>query len=169
MLTGPRLEQRDDGEVIGEATTRIDVGDVIDKKIAAIAAYRSQFAFDPSVVPRSLLQDLFGVPLLNTYLGMMLPFFVYPFGVFLMRQAMLSVPGELLDAARIDGASTFGIYWRIAMPLLNANLAALAIFVFMFKYNDLLWPLIVAQSPDMFPMAVGLLVFVGEFFRRGSA
>jgi multiple sugar transport system permease protein len=110
------------------------------------------------------LQDLFGVPLLNTYFGMMLPFFVYPFGVFLMRQAMLSVPGELLDAARIDGASTFGIYWRIALPLLNANLAALAIFVFMFKYNDLLWPLIVAQSPDMFPMAVGLLVFVGEFF-----
>jgi multiple sugar transport system permease protein len=110
------------------------------------------------------VQDLTGLTLLDTYAGMMLPFVVYPFGVFLMRQAMLNVPGELLDAARIDGAGSFEIYWRITLPLVSSNLAALAIFVFMFKYNDLLWPLIVAQSPAMFPMAVGLLVFVGEFF-----
>jgi len=115
------------------------------------------------------LQDLLGITLINTYAGMMLPFIIYPFGVFLMRQAMLSVPGELLDAARIDGASTFEIYWRITLPLVRANIAALAIFVFMFKYNDLLWPLIVAQSPEMFPMAVGLLVFVGEFFTEYGA
>lgn len=61
VLTGPHLEQEMDGEVIGDATTRIDVADVIDKKIAAIAAYRSQFAFEPNVVPPSLLLDLFGV------------------------------------------------------------------------------------------------------------
>ncbi len=110
------------------------------------------------------IQRTFGIPLLNTYQGMILPGMVSAFGIFLMRQAMLSVPGELLDAARIDGASTWRIYWNVALPLVTASLAALATFVFLGAYNDLLWPLIVAQEQEMFPISVGLITFVGEFY-----
>lgn len=110
------------------------------------------------------VQRALGVPMVNTYWGMILPEMISPFGVFLLRQAILSIPGELLDAARIDGASTFRIYRSIVLPLINANIAALAVFTFMFRYNELLWPLVVAQKQQMFPIAVGLLVYVGEFW-----
>jgi multiple sugar transport system permease protein len=73
------------------------------------------------------IQDWTGVPMVNTYWGMILPWVIFPFGVFLMRQAMFSVPNDLLDAARIDGASEFGIFWRIVLPLTSHNVAALAI------------------------------------------
>jgi multiple sugar transport system permease protein len=105
-----------------------------------------------------------GVSMINTYWGMILPWVVFPFGVFLMRQAMYSIPNDLLDAARIDGASEFGIYLRIVAPLVRHNLAALAIIVFIFKYDDLLWPLVVAQRTNMYPVTVGLVEYVGQFF-----
>jgi multiple sugar transport system permease protein len=110
------------------------------------------------------IQDVIGIPMINTYWGMILPFVVFPFGVFMMRQAMYSVPNDLLDAARIDGASEFGIYWRIVLPLVSHNLAALAIILFIFKYDDLLWPLVVAQRTEMYPVTVGLVEYVGQFF-----
>ncbi|RIK40430.1 MAG: hypothetical protein DCC57_19535 [Chloroflexi bacterium] len=102
--------------------------------------------------------------MVNTYWGMILPWLVFPFGVFLMRQAMFSIPDDLLDAARIDGAREWGIYWRIVLPLVRHNLAALAIIVFIFKYDDLLWPLVVAQRTEMYPVTVGLVEYVGQFF-----
>ncbi len=110
------------------------------------------------------LQRWTGIPLVNTYWGMILPWVIFPFGVFLMRQAMFSVPNDLLDAARIDGASELGIYWRIVFPLISHNVAALAIIVFIFKYDDLLWPLVVAQRTEMYPVTVGLVEYVGQFF-----
>lgn len=110
------------------------------------------------------IQDIFGIPMVNTYWGMILPFVVFPFGVFMMRQAMVSVPNDLLDAARIDGASEFGIYWQVVMPLVSHNLAALAIILFIFKYDDLLWPLVVAQRTEMYPVTIGLVEYVGQFF-----
>lgn len=110
------------------------------------------------------IEDWTYIPLINTYQGMILPFTVFPFGVFLMRQAMFSVPSDLLDAARIDGASEFGIYSRIVFPLIRSNVAALAIIVFIFKYDDLIWPLVVAQRSEMYPVTVGLAEFVGAFF-----
>ena len=110
------------------------------------------------------IQDLTSIPMVNTYWGMILPFIVFPFGVFMMRQAMYSVPNDLLDAARMDGASEFGIYWRIVMPLVSHNLAALAIILFIFKYDDLLWPLVVAQRTEMYPVTIGLVEYVGQFF-----
>ncbi len=109
-------------------------------------------------------QNLLGIPMINTYWGMILPWVIFPFGVFLMRQAMYSVPDDLLDAARIDGASEFGMYWRIVLPLARHNLAALAIIMFIFKYDDLLWPLVVAQREEMYPVTIGLVEYVGEFF-----
>ncbi len=111
-----------------------------------------------------LFQDLFRVPVVNTYWGMILPWMISPFGVFLMRQAMYSVPNDLIDAARIDGASDWGIFWRIVVPLVKQNMAALALLVFIFRYDDLLWPLVVAQRTDMYPITIGLVEFIGEFF-----
>lgn len=109
-------------------------------------------------------QDLFRVPVVNTYWGMILPWMISPFGVFLMRQAMYSVPNDLLDAARIDGAGDWGIFWKIVVPLVKQNMAALALLVFIFRYDDLLWPLVVAQRTDMYPITIGLVEFIGEFF-----
>jgi multiple sugar transport system permease protein len=110
------------------------------------------------------IQDLLGVPMVNTYWGMMLPWLISPFGVFLMRQAMYSVPNELLDAARIDGASDLRSFWSVVVPLVKQNMAALALLIFIFRYDDLLWPLVVAQSPAMYPVTIGLVEFIGEFF-----
>jgi multiple sugar transport system permease protein len=110
------------------------------------------------------IQDWTGIPMVNTYWGMILPWVVFPFGVFLMRQAMFSIPSDLLDAARIDGANEVDIYSRIVLPLVRHNLAALAIIVFIFKYDDLLWPLVVAQRTEMYPVTVGLVEYVGQFF-----
>jgi multiple sugar transport system permease protein len=110
------------------------------------------------------VQQWTGVPTINTYWGMILPWVVFPFGVFLMRQAMYSIPNDLLDAARMDGATEFGIYRRIVVPLVRHNLAALAIIVFIFKYDDLLWPLVVAQRTEMYPVTIGLVEYVGQFF-----
>jgi multiple sugar transport system permease protein len=109
-------------------------------------------------------QDWFGIPVVNTYWGMIMPWMISPFGVFLMRQAMYSVPNELLDAARIDGASDWTAFWRVVVPLVKQNMAALALLVFIFRYDDLLWPLVVAQSPTMYPVTIGLVEFIGEFF-----
>jgi multiple sugar transport system permease protein len=110
------------------------------------------------------LQDLLRIPLVNTYWGMILPWMISPFGVFLMRQAMYAVPSELLDAARIDGASDLTTFWRVVVPLVKQNMAALALLVFIFRYDDLLWPLVVAQSANMYPVTIGLVEFIGEYF-----
>ncbi len=106
----------------------------------------------------------FHIPMLNTYWGMIMPWVVYPFGIFLMRQAMFSVPDDLIDAAKIDGASTLGIFWMIVVPLVRGHIMALAIFSFIFRYNDLLWPLVVATTDRMYPLTVGLMEFAGEYF-----
>jgi multiple sugar transport system permease protein len=110
------------------------------------------------------IQDLLGVPIINTYVGMVLPWVVNPFGIFLMRQAMFGVPDELLDAARIDGASDFTTFTRVVFPLVQQSAAALMILTFIFRYDDLLWPLVVAQQPSMYPVTVGLAEFVGDYF-----
>ena len=110
------------------------------------------------------IQQFTGILMINIYWGMILPWVVFPFGVFLMRQAMFSIPSDLLDAARMDGATEFNIYWRIVVPLVRTSIAALAIIVFIFKYDDLLWPLVVAQRSEMYPITVGLVEYVGQFF-----
>jgi multiple sugar transport system permease protein len=110
------------------------------------------------------IQRATAVPMLNTYWGMVFPWLVYPFGTFLMRQAMLSVPGELLDSAKIDGASTMRTFWQIVLPLVRPNVAALCIFVFIWRYDEILWPLVVATESKMYPISVGLAEFIGEYF-----
>jgi multiple sugar transport system permease protein len=93
---------------------------------------------------------------LNTYAGLIIPASISGFGVFLMRQFILSIPDELLDAARIDGASEPGIFWHVILPLCKPPLTALGIFTFLDSWNNLLWPLIVVNKVEMRPIALGL-------------
>jgi multiple sugar transport system permease protein len=92
----------------------------------------------------------------DTYQGLVVPNIVTAFGIFLMRQYMVSLPDELLDAARIDGASEFSIYWRIVLPLVGPALGALAILAFVYHWNAFLWPLIVVRSGDLATIPLGL-------------
>jgi multiple sugar transport system permease protein len=95
----------------------------------------------------------------DTFWGIMFPGVMSAFGVFLMRQFMQSVPDELLDAGRIDGLGEFGLFWRVAMPLVRPALAALCILTFLGNWNAFLWPLIVIQDPLMRTLPVGLSQF----------
>lgn len=99
----------------------------------------------------------------NNLLGVIVPAAATPTGVFLLRQYMLTIPDELLDSARIDGASEWRIYWQIVLPLAGPALAVLAIFSVMWRWNDFLWPLIVLSRTDLFTLQVGLNSFQGEF------
>lgn len=104
-----------------------------------------------------------GTGLLNTYPGLVLPHLVPAFGVFLTRQFFLGLPDDLIDAARIDGASEFRIYWSIALPTAKPALATLAIFSFTTIWDDFLWPLVVTTSNDMRTVQLGLQVFQSQF------
>ncbi|MFN8418150.1 MAG: carbohydrate ABC transporter permease [Anaerolineae bacterium] len=98
----------------------------------------------------------------NNLWGVIIPGAATPTGVFLLRQYMLTIPDELLDSARIDGASEWRIYWQIVLPLARPALAVLAIFSVMWRWNDFLWPLIVLSRNELFTLQVGLNAFQGE-------
>ncbi len=98
----------------------------------------------------------------NTLWGVIIPGAATPTGVFLLRQYMLTIPDELLESARIDGASEWRIYWQIVLPLARPALAVLAIFSVMWRWNDFLWPLIVLNRSELFTLQVGLNAFQGE-------
>jgi alpha-1,4-digalacturonate transport system permease protein len=98
----------------------------------------------------------------NNFLGIIVPAAATPTGVFLLRQYMLTIPDELLDSARIDGASEWRIYLQIILPLARPALAVLTIFSVMWRWNDFLWPLIVLSRTEYFTLQVGLNTFQGE-------
>lgn len=98
----------------------------------------------------------------NSLWGVIIPGAATPTGVFLLRQYMLTIPNELIDAARIDGASEWRIYWQVMLPLAAPALAVLAIFSVMWRWNDFLWPLIVLTRSESFTLQVGLNAFQGE-------
>ena len=100
--------------------------------------------FQVLMIPAYLI--LVRIGLVDNLLGLIIPSMTSAFGIFLMRQFIESIPTELIDAARIDGCSEFGIYFRIILPQLGAALATLAIFQFMATWNDYLWPLIVITT-----------------------
>ena len=115
------------------------------------------------LVPQYVLTQRLGW--LSTYQGLIVPeaAMTFAFGVFLLRQFFLTMPGELEDAALIDGASTWAIFWRILLPLSQPVLGALAIFSFRSAWNDFLWPLIAVNKPDMFPLPVALALLRGAY------
>jgi len=102
------------------------------------------------------------VRLVNSYWGVILPSIATIFGIFLIRQFMLSIPDELLDAARIDGANEWRIYWNIVLPLARPVLVTLAIFTFMSAWNDFMWPLIVLTDDAKYTLPVAVANLVGE-------
>ncbi len=97
---------------------------------------------------------------LDSYWGMIVPGAVSTYGIFLLRQYMKSIPDELLDAARIDGANEFRIYAQIILPLSGPALAAMGIFTFTYNWNDFFWPLIIISSPELRTLQLGLALFV---------
>ncbi|MDX3247106.1 carbohydrate ABC transporter permease [Streptomyces sp. ME18-1-4] len=100
--------------------------------------------------------------LIDTYAGLVLPFAAGAFGVFLMRQFMQSVPDELLEAARIDGAGEWYIFFRIVLPLVRPALATLAIFTFLGSWNNFVWPLIATNDPGKYTLPVALATFAND-------
>ena len=102
--------------------------------------------FQVVMIPNYLLVVRLG--LIDSIWALIVPSMVDAFGIFLMKQFIESLPAELMDAARIDGASEFGIYWRIVLPQMGPPLASLGIFTFMSTWNDYLWPLIVLTTPE---------------------
>ena len=98
----------------------------------------------------------------NNLLGVIVPGAATPTGVILLRQYMITIPDELIDAARIDGASEWRIYSQVIIPLSRPALAVLAIFSIMWRWNDFLWPLVVLSRSEMFTLQVGLNSFQGE-------
>ncbi len=100
--------------------------------------------------------------LINTFPGLIIPRATNAFGIFFLRQFFIGIPRDLSEAARIDGAHEFRIYWSVVMPLARPALLTLGLFHFMFNWNDLLWPLIISTSTDMATLPAGLALFSGE-------
>ena len=107
--------------------------------------------------------------LLNTYWALILPSLYSSFGIFMMRQYMHAIPNELLDAARIDGASEPYIFLKMVMPLTTPVLAALAIFHFMWHWDSLVWPLVVINTKDMYTLPLGLATFTNQYWTDYAA
>jgi multiple sugar transport system permease protein len=105
-----------------------------------------------------------GSGLIDTLTGLTLPNLISAFGIFLMRQFAIGLPSELADAARIDGSSEAGIFWRIMLPLMKPALTTLAIFAFQGAWNDFTWPLVVTMSEDTRTLQLGLQTFQNMHF-----
>lgn len=116
--------------------------------------------------------DLFGQGgsgLLNTYTALILPFSVTWYGIFLMRQSFMSVPDEIIDAARMDGAGEFRIFATIVLPLIKPGLATLGIFVFIYHWNEVIWTMTVTRSaPELQTMPVGIYLLRGAFIDQST-
>lgn len=112
------------------------------------------------LIPLALLVRELGW--INTYWALIIPAIPHAFGIFWLRQFFLGLPSELEEAARIDGASRIGVFFRIALPLARPVLAALSVFFFLANWDAFLWPLIAANQPDMRMVQVGIQSFTGE-------
>jgi len=104
-----------------------------------------------------------GIGLADNLWGVILSTAATPTGVFLLRQYMLTIPDDLIEAGRVDAASEFRIFWRIVLPLSAPALAVLAIFSVIWRWNDFLWPLIVLSSPENYTLQIGLNSFQGQY------
>jgi sn-glycerol 3-phosphate transport system permease protein len=114
-----------------------------------------------TVLPNFLTLAIVGW--VNTYQGLLLPGFVSAFGTFLMRQHFLSLPHEVLDAARVDGANHLQMLWSVVLPMSRPVLATLILLTAVQRWNDYLWPLIITNSTEMRPLSVGIsLLFAKE-------
>lgn len=126
--------------------------------IVATLVLPTEIAFIVNVIT---LRDL---GLLGSYAGVVLPIIATAFGIFLMRQAYLAIPGTLMEAARIDGASELQILWRVMIPLSVPSLTALGIFTLVGTWNAFFWPSVaLLTNDDLLPMSVAILKLKGQF------
>ncbi|WP_010269002.1 carbohydrate ABC transporter permease [Paenibacillus senegalensis] len=121
------------------------------------------------VIPLFIMISDFGWT--NSYLGLIMPFIAYPMGVFLVKQFMGSIPNELIEAARIDGAGEIRVFLRVIVPLSKPSIAALGIFAFVYSWNEYLWQLVVVDRPDMLtlPVAISKLAYGMSSINLGLA
>jgi len=103
-----------------------------------------------------LYELIYKLHLVNTYIGLLIPWSVSVFGIFLFKQSISQVPDELLQAARIDGCSEFGIYWNIVVPIVRPMIGAFTLIAFMASWNSFLWPQILLQSQELFTLPIAL-------------
>ncbi len=120
--------------------------------------------FQVIMIPLFIMMARLGM--VDSYWGLILPAIVTPFGIFLMRQFMLSVPKSLLEAARIDGAPEPYIYAIVMIPLCKPAIAALTIFTFLAAWDDFLWPLIIINSKELWTMAIGMSRFTEQYIAQ---
>lgn len=113
-----------------------------------------------TLVPLYILISKFNM--INTFYGLIFPGLAAPFGVFLMRQFMISIPNDIIDAAKIDGANEFQTYTKVILPMSKPALAVLGIFTFVKEWNKFLWPLIVTNTNDMKTLQAGLALLQEE-------
>lgn len=113
--------------------------------------------FQITLIPLYLL--VFQLGWVNTYWGLIAPGLSSAYGIFLLRQAFVTLPEEISDAARIDGATEFGIFWRIFLPLNGPALATLGVFAFLGTWTDLLWPLLIVRDERLRTLELGLAYF----------
>ncbi len=148
--------------------------------ISALAAYplaRMEFTFKNIIfygilgtmmVPFQILMIsiyIFSVRtgMTDSFQGLILPVAVNAFGIFLLRQAFLTIPVDIEEAAVIDGCNSFQIWWRILLPLIKPSIATLSIFTFMMSWSRFMWPLIVISNPDYYTLPVGISYLSGLF------
>ena len=112
------------------------------------------------MLPLFLLLRAMG--LVNTMAGVVVPFMAGIFGIFMIRQYALSIPDDLLDAARVDGAGEYRIFWNIVIPVIQPILVTLAVFTFLSAWNDFMWPLIVLSDDAKYTLPVALASLSGE-------
>jgi multiple sugar transport system permease protein len=117
--------------------------------------------FHVIIIPLYIMMHRAG--LVDTLLALIIPGLVSAYGIFLMRQFSQGIPDELLDAARIDGASEFRIYWQVVLPLVKPALATLGIFTFMWNWDSFLWPVIVSASDISRTLPLGLSTFWQQY------
>ena len=119
-----------------------------------------------TIIPNFLLLSNFGW--IDTFAALIIPHFFSVYGTFFLRQFFLTIPGELEEAAIIDGCSRLGIYARIFVPLSGAAFAAFAIFTVNWSWNDLMWPLIMTTRESIRVLAVGVATLSGQYFSRND-
>jgi alpha-1,4-digalacturonate transport system permease protein len=119
------------------------------------------------MVPEFLLITKLGW--VNTYWGVIAPRAAEAFGIFMVRQFMLAIPDELIEAGRLDGAGEFAIFWKIVLPLSWPVIAVLTIFTFMWRWNDFVWPLVALQQQDAFTVPLGLNLLKGQYYTEWTS
>mgnify|MGYP001300150291 FL=1 len=129
---------------------------------AIVVIIVSTLLIPPTVILVPLFITVQGLGLFNKLWGVIVPAVASPTGVFLLRQYMLTIPDELIEAARMDAASEWKIFWRIVMPLAAPALAVLAILSVIWRWNDFMWPLIVLTKSEVYTLQLGLSTFKGE-------